>query len=228
MERYFVITIDGPAGSGKSTVARKLAHELGCVFLDTGAIYRAVGVCALRRNTPLTDGPTVAQLAKQVALAAGDPGRSQRVLVGGAEFGEAIRTPEASLAASQVSALPEVRAALLQVQREFGRTSSLVVEGRDTGSVVFPQAFVKFYLSASEEERARRRHRELAHKGITEPFDKVLSEIHQRDRQDMTRAVAPLVCPADAVRVDTDGLTIEEVVAILKKVVHERQAQAAP
>ena len=218
-----IVTIDGPAGSGKSTVARRLAHQLGFTFLDTGAIYRTVGAAALARGVGLDDGPGCAAIACEIEMLPGEPGEPQRVLVRGEDLGDKIRTPEASMAASTVSAHPEVRAALLDLQRRFAGGYSLVAEGRDTGSVVFPDAQTKFFLTASDEVRAMRRFMELEAKGTGQSYEEVLAEMIRRDKQDSGRAVAPLTIPVDGVVVDTSPMSIEQVVKHMLEVVDERR-----
>jgi cytidylate kinase len=211
-----VVALDGPAGAGKSTVARLVAERAGLALVDTGAIYRAVTLVALRRGLSTDDGTALAAVAAELAsslrfvMAAG----KNRVLLGDEDISHAIRTPAVSAAASLVSRHPPVRAALLDLQRSLGRTSpGAVLEGRDIGTVVFPDAQVKAFVTASPEERARRRMHELEEKGLSEPFEKVLAEIVARDTQDSERTVAPLKPAADAVIIDTTGKSLEDVVA---------------
>jgi cytidylate kinase len=210
--RKLVVAIDGPAGAGKSTAARLLAARLGYDLLDTGAIYRVMALVARQRGIAWDDGPAVAALASGLDLAFRLDGDVNRVLAAGGDVTAAIRTPEMSDGASRVSALPEVRAVLLGIQRALGARGGVVAEGRDIGTVVFPDAGAKFFLTASEEERARRRVAELVGRGQPADFAQTLAEMRARDTRDSTRAVSPLRPADDAVHVDSTGLTIDEVV----------------
>lgn len=216
-----VIAIDGPAGSGKSTVARRVAQALGIMLLDTGAIYRSLALRARELGVAWDDAGALAALCEGLELAFSLEGERNRVLLDGRDVSDAIRTPEISLGASRVSALPEVRAALLDRQRRFAASGSLVAEGRDIGTVVFPSARPKVFLSASPEVRARRRHAELLAAGRAAELEAVLREQIARDAADEGRAAAPLRAAADAVTVDTSELEIEEVVARILALVDE-------
>lgn len=212
-----VIAIDGPAGAGKSTVARNLAKALGFVLVDTGAIYRAVALAATRAGVSRADEPAVASLAedllrREALVFHRDADLGMRVLLEGADVSEAIRTPEMGLGASEVSVHPKVRAALLGLQRHAGGSGGVVLEGRDIGTVVFPDAEVKFFLTASPEVRARRRHAELLLKESAPSFEETLAQVKERDLKDETRAVAPLKRAADAVLVDSSDLDFDGVV----------------
>jgi len=206
------VAIDGPAGAGKSTVARQLARRLGFAMIDTGAIYRTVALAARRADVGWDDDEGLRKL-----LDAGlglSFGPEDRVLLKGHDVTEAIRTPEISRGASVVSARPVVREKLLGLQRELGLQAprGAVLEGRDIGTVVFPDAAVKFFLTASDEARAQRRHAELAEKGLQVPLQEVLADQRRRDKDDSERAIAPLKPAPDAILVDTTGLDLAEVV----------------
>jgi len=220
--RSLVVTIDGPAGAGKSTVARRLARALGYRLLDTGAIYRAVALAAQRRGVSWSDGPALAPVAAALPIEFAFVGDVNRVSLDGEDISEAIRTQEISSGASQVSAHPEVRAALLELQRRLGAGGGVVVEGRDTGTVVFPAAEAKFFLTATDRERARRRTEELAAKGQEVDLGTVLAETRERDARDAGRDVAPMRPADDGVIVDSTGKTLEQVVAEIEAEVRRR------
>lgn len=227
--RGIVVAIDGPAGAGKSTVARRVAGALGYVLVDTGSLYRASALVASRAGVPLDDRAGVEGAVRAAValgllrLDAGDRGLT-RVLIAGDDPGDAIRTPEMSMGASAVAAYPGVREALLDAQRSFGRDGGVVLEGRDIGTVVFPGAELKVFLTASAEERARRRCDELRAKGTEVDYEVTLAEVRQRDHQDANREIAPLREAADAVRVDSDRLSPDEVVARIVALAKERGA----
>lgn len=218
--KRLIVAIDGPAGAGKSTVARKLADALGYVLVDTGAMYRAVALEAKRAGTAWNDGAGVGGIARGIvgehALAFERDGTlGVRVLLRGSDVSEAIRMPDIAQGASTVSAHEEVRAALLDLQRQAGETGGVVLEGRDIGTVVFPHAEVKFFLTASAEVRAGRRHAELVAKGQTVTFDETLADVKVRDARDEGRAIAPLKQADDAILVDSSKLSIDETVAFM-------------
>jgi CMP/dCMP kinase len=222
-----VVTIDGPAGAGKSSVAKLLARRLGYRLLDTGAIYRAVALAARAQDTAWSDAAGCAAIARALDIRFDFVGDRNHVYLGDLDATAAIRVPEISQGASQVSAHREVRAALLDLQRRLGAGGGVVVEGRDTGTVVFPAAVAKFFLTASEAERARRRVAELAAAGTTVDLAETVREIRERDQRDATRDTAPMVPAPDAVLVDSSTQTLEQVVNSLAEIVQAR-AGAAP
>jgi cytidylate kinase len=215
-----IVTIDGPAGSGKSTAARKLAERLGFRYLDSGALYRAVTLAALERGSDLDAGARVGDLAKGLAISFAPGGR---VLLDGRDVTEAIRSERVSANVSKVSAHAEVRNAMLSVQRAAGESSDLVCEGRDMGSVVFPQAGLKIYLDADVGVRAERRRTELMGRGENLTHTQLVTRIRERDRKDESRASAPLKRSVDQVLLDTTNMTIDEVVDHLAKLVSARK-----
>lgn len=212
-----VIAIDGPAGAGKSTTARGVAAALGYTLVDTGSLYRAVALLAADAGVPFEAVERVEALAAE-AVASGSlrlesAGRETRVLLDGVDPGDRIRTPALSMGASTVSAYPGVRAALLDAQRRFGRDGAVVLEGRDIGTVVFPDAEVKVFLTARPEVRARRRFEELTGRGVSADFDETLADVVRRDLQDARRAIAPLKMSDDAVLLDASEKGPDEVIA---------------
>lgn len=221
-ERRYAVAIDGPSGAGKSTIARSVAQALGFRYVDTGAIYRTVGCAALRWQADPGNPAAMATLlnAVQISITYGEDGL-QRMALNGEDVTEEIRQPEISLYASRVAALPEVRAFLLEMQRDMARRHSVVMDGRDIGTVVLPEADVKIFLTAGVEERARRRYEELVRKGMPQPYERILNETRQRDNNDTHRAAAPLRPAEDAVTLDTTGLAFSEsrqqVLAVIKE-----------
>ncbi|MBI4577238.1 MAG: (d)CMP kinase [Planctomycetes bacterium] len=219
-----VITIDGPAGAGKTTAARALARALGFRHLDTGAMYRAVTLVALERGLDMADGPALARLAASMDLRLEATGGPDRVLADGRDVSEAIRTPRVNEAVARVATLPELRTRLAEMQRAFARGKDVVAEGRDMGTVVFPEAGLKIYLDADEGERARRRGLELSGRAGVRDGDlaRVRLELARRDRTDRGRAVAPLASATDAVRVDSTHMGIDAMVAELVRIARTR------
>ncbi|MNK60782.1 Cytidylate kinase [compost metagenome] len=218
-----IVAIDGPAGAGKSTVARKVANRLGLLFLDTGAMYRAITWKAMQQGLPLDDAEAITRLAQEsrIALQPGQDG--DRVRIDGQDVTDAIRSPEVTRNVSQVSAHAGVREVLVERQREMSKDGGVVAEGRDIGTVVFPNAPVKIFLVASPMERARRRAKDLEAKGHTVDLEELAAEIARRDAYDSNRAVSPLKPAADAVHVDTDTMTAEQVVDRILAIAQERQ-----
>jgi CMP/dCMP kinase len=219
VSKYVIVAIDGPAGAGKSTLARRVAARLGYLYIDTGAMYRAVALLALRLGVSLDDPLKLEQLARaaQIELTA-----DARVLLDGEDVSEAIRRPDISQAASKASAVAGVRRAMVELQRRLGETHSVVMEGRDIGTVVFPEAQVKIFLDADPAERAGRRVAELRQKGAEADPLEVEREMRERDHRDRTRAEAPLVQAPDAVYFDSTGHTPDEVEEALLRIVRER------
>lgn len=221
-----VVAIDGPAGAGKSTVSRKLAERLGYLRVDTGALYRCIALAAREQQVSWDDGTACGAVAEAIVEASSlelenEPGKPPTVRLAGRDVSGAIRVPEMGEGASKVSAHPEVRAALLELQRQLGRGGGVVLEGRDIGSVVFPDAEVKFFLSASVAVRAKRRYDELVAKGTDVTLAQVEAEVEERDHRDRNRAVAPLIEPPGAILVDSSNLSIKQVVAEMADFVGE-------
>lgn len=202
-----IVTIDGPAGSGKSTLSKLLAAKLGYRFLDTGATYRAVTYLIQKNYLPVAEGSALDAILDTVEVKF----EGSRVVVNGEDVTEAIRTPEVEKSVSEVSAMPSVRKRMVDIQRRIAAAGDYVAEGRDMGSVVFPDAKVKFYLDASPEERARRRFEQNRAKGMSADYDTILAEIRRRDAYDSSREISPLTIPVNACVIDTTGLSIEQV-----------------
>ena len=204
-EKLISIAIDGPAGAGKSTIAKLLAKTVGCIYVDTGALYRTIGLSVLESGIEPSDTLAVIKQLKKIEVDIAYKGENQVVLLNKKDVSDKIRTPAVSEAASVTSAIPEVRAFLLELQRKLAREHSVVMDGRDIATVVLPNADVKIFLTASAEERANRRYKELIEKGEQVIYDEVLRDIIIRDERDSSRAVAPLKCAKDATLVDTTG-----------------------
>jgi cytidylate kinase len=218
--RGLVVAIDGPSGAGKSSAGRRLAERLGYTFIDTGAMYRALAYAALRAGSALDHEQEVAALAHRSRIELADQGR--RVLLDGEDVTQAIRSQDVSAAASRVSKHPAVRRELVARQRELGREGGVVLDGRDIGTAVFPDAEVKLYVDADVAHRAQRRHDELLAAGVDADLPTIEREVRERDHADMTRADSPLTRAPDAVHLDTTELTLEQVVDAMLDVVRER------
>ena len=230
MNGHYAIAIDGPSGAGKSSLARDCAAAFGFLYVDTGAIYRTVGLAAYRRDLDRRDESAVAALLPELEIRmAYNAEGEQRMFLNGEDVSEAIRAPEISICASDVSALPAVRAFLLEMQRRMARENSVIMDGRDIGTVVLPEAELKIFLTASAEARAERRVKQLEEKGLTCDYEEVLRDIRYRDEQDSHRTAAPLKAAEDAVLVDTTALDRNESFALLCSLIRERlglEAQA--
>ncbi len=223
MKEHFSIAIDGPGGAGKSSLAKAVAKKLSILHVDTGAIYRTIGYAAFARGLNAKDESQIAPLLKTIRIdMAFDEAGRQKMLLDGKDVSREIRLPKISMYASNVSALPCVRAYLLEMQRDIARKRSVIMDGRDIGTVVLPDADLKIYLTASAEERAHRRCLELSERGTPEPYEAVLREINERDEQDMHRAIAPLREAADAIRLDTSALNFDESEQALLKLIQEK------
>ena len=224
-EMKYAVAVDGPSGAGKSTLAKAAAKALGITYVDTGAIYRVIGVAAQRRGIDPKDGAAVTAMlpALKIALAYGQDGL-QRMYLNGEDVTDAIRLPEISMYASAASALPQVRSFLLEMQRQFARERSVIMDGRDIGTVVLPDAELKIFLVASPEARAKRRFLELQEKGSDVSYEEVLRDLIARDEKDTSRAAAPLKKAEDAIEVDSSDLNAEETFALLCEIVIQKLA----
>jgi len=222
-KKGLVIAIDGPSGAGKSTIARMLARQLGYTYIDTGAMYRAIGWKAKQEGVDPSDSAALQQLCLRTDVTIDHDLNGQRVLVNGVDVTGEIRTPEMGTMASAVSKSPAVRARLLTLQRSLGASGGVVMDGRDIGTVVFPGAEVKFFLDASAEERGRRRWQELKEKGMNVDQAVITAEIQARDLQDSSRDIAPLKRAPDACYVDSSTMTVDDVVAAMLSVCREKE-----
>ncbi len=222
-EKIYSVAVDGPSGAGKSSLAKAIAAELHILYVDTGAIYRTIGCYARRKGVEAADTEAVIALLPEVKIGMRyDAQGLQHMLLHGEDVTEEIRLPEMSLYASAVSAIPEVRAFLLEMQRDFARKSSVIMDGRDIGTVVLPHADVKIFLKADVEVRARRREKELRERGTPRPYEQVLEEMRQRDYNDTHRSAAPLRAAEDAVIVDTSDLDFRQSEEKLLEIIREK------
>jgi cytidylate kinase len=220
--KNLVIAIDGPSGVGKSTLGKALARHFNFLFIDSGAIYRAIALKALHTNTPLDDAVAVTEAAREAQIKLEGEPEALRVYLDGADVSQAIRAPEVSQAASVVATLPTVRQVVVDKLREMRRAGGLVMDGRDIGTKVFPDAEVKLFLEASSTVRAERRWREELEKGREVSLEQVKSEIEERDRRDRTRAATPLVKAADAILIDTSTMSVEKVISRVLEIIQTR------
>lgn len=223
MEKHISVAIDGPSGAGKSTLAKRAARHFGFIYVDTGAIYRTVGYAAQCAGLDSKDAEGIAALLPGLDIRFEyDGSGTQRMLLGGRDVSEEIRTPKSSIYASDAAAMPAVRAYLLEMQRDMAKRCDVLMDGRDIGTVVLPGAGLKVFLTASARARAQRRCKELREKGMETPFEEVLRDIEYRDRQDSARSAAPLRAAEDAVTLDTTELDFEQSFEALKKLIQER------
>jgi cytidylate kinase len=227
-EQKNIITIDGPSGAGKSTISKLLAAKLHYTYLDTGAMYRVVGLQVERAGLDLEAEGAREDLVQLLAgldmtLAPGEEGKDTRAFLNGEDVSDAIRTPEMAMVASRVSAQAEVRKKLTEMQRTIGKNGAIVAEGRDMGTIVFPNAMHKFFLDASPEERAQRRQKQLAENGQKVEFQEILAQIQKRDRADSGRSLAPLQPAEDAIIIDSSEMSIDEVVSFMLAAVNKKQ-----
>lgn len=222
--KYISIAIDGPSGAGKSTISKVIAKKLGYLYVDTGAIYRTVGVFVRKQGVDPCDAEGVSALLPQIQIEMRHTDGVQRMYLNGEDVTETIREHEISRYASDVSAIPAVRAFLLEMQRKFAKTNHVIMDGRDIGTVVLPDATVKIFLSATAEDRARRRFLELQAKGSDISYEQVLDDMKRRDENDSARAIAPLKAADDAVMLDTTGFELEESIAAIFELIEKRTA----
>ena len=213
------IAIDGPAGAGKSSIAKLVSKELGYIYVDTGALYRTVGLYSIRKGIDTKDADAVTATLKDIKVELGFVDGAQHVFLNGEDVSEAIRTPEASMGASNVSAIPAVRTFLFDLQRDIAKNNNCIMDGRDIGTTILPDADVKIFLTASVEERATRRYKELIAKGEDVTFEAVIEDVKTRDYNDSHRAVSPLKKADDAIEVDTTGMNIEESVDAISNII---------
>lgn len=216
------IAIDGPAGAGKSSIAKLVSKQLGYIYVDTGALYRTVGLYSIRKGIDTKDAEAVTATLADIKVELGFVDGAQHVFLNGEDVSDAIRTPEASMGASNVSAIPAVRSFLFDLQRDIAKNNNCIMDGRDIGTVVLPDAQIKLFLTASPEARAERRYKELIEKGEKVDFEAVLDDINKRDYQDSHREIAPLRQAEDALLVDNSGCNLEEGTKLVLDIIKER------
>ena len=218
----YKIALDGPSGSGKSVMAKAVAKKLGIVYVDTGALYRAIGLYMHRQGVDKNDSESIKKKLKEIdlKLALGEEG--QQVVLNGENVNPYIRQPEISMYASKVSAIPEVRAFLLNLQRDTARENNVIMDGRDIGTVIFPDAEVKIFLFARYEIRAERRYKELVEKGVSTTYEEVLADMQKRDSDDRNREIAPAIAAEDAVKLDSSELDIDQTIAAILGIIEEK------
>ncbi len=217
------IAIDGPSGSGKSTLAKAVAKKLGIIYVDTGALYRTVGYYVYTQGKDPKNSKEVENLLKDICIELKYEGGAQRVILNGEDTGDKIRMPEMSMYASAVSSIPAVRAFLLEMQKSLARENSVVMDGRDIGTVIIPDADLKIFLTANNETRAKRRTLELMEKGVDARYEDVLSDMIERDKNDKNRDIAPAVPASDAIIFDNSALTVEDSVKEIVRLINERK-----
>jgi len=222
MKDGIIVTIDGPSAAGKSSVARLLAKRLGFLYIDTGALYRAIGWKALKEGIIIEDEKEIERICKEIHIEVKKMRDEFRIMVDHKDITDEIRGPEVSKLASEISALPAVRKGLLKLQQDIGKKGNIVIEGRDTGTVVFPEADIKFYLDADIKVRGERRWKELKSGGFDVELNFTVREIEERDKKDKTRAIAPLIAPADAIFIDNTERTLSEVADLMLKEIKKR------
>jgi cytidylate kinase len=225
MKKGFIIAIDGPAASGKSTTAQLLAQKLGNVYIDTGAMYRACALKAKKMGIDINDEESIRELLDDIDIRIENHNSRNRIFLDGEDISEDIRADDISALASAISAIPAVRYKMVELQRKMGEKGSVILDGRDIGTFVFPDAEVKFFLTASPEVRAKRRWLELQQKGINKDFSEVLADLVKRDNNDSQRALAPLKKADDAIEVDTSNMTIEEQTDCLYQIICSRMEE---
>lgn len=216
------IAIDGPSGAGKSTIAKGVAKQLGIIYVDTGALYRTVGYYVRQKNVDPKDAEDVAALLPDISVEVKYENGAQHVYLNGEDLGDRIRTPEMSMYASAVSAIPKVREFLLNTQKDIARKNSVIMDGRDIGTVILPDADVKIFMFASNEARAKRRYNELVAKGVEVRYEDVLSEMIERDNNDKNRDVAPAVPAADAIMLDNSDMSVDENIDAVLNIIKEK------
>ncbi len=226
MPKELIVAIDGPSGAGKSTLSKALAKRTGYINIDTGAMYRSVALLASRQQIDVDDEEALRDLCAELSIEFVREAEQERVIVNGEDVTQAIRTPEVSLLTSKVAACPAVRQALVGLQRQMGEAGGVVLEGRDIGTVVFPQAQVKFFLSATAEERGRRRYDELRTKGLEVDLQQTIAEVEARDAADSARELAPLKRADDAIDIDSTRMSIDEVLAEMLRIIAAKQREA--